>query len=146
MSIIILIYIYCLRLYCLYAALYYCKSNFIFNHPINKICWPIISVIFGKVLYLIPQKIPSKRYGKLRGHYTYIRWSDYQIARSLCPHQPLKKRQLKKESQPPRSKQLPIDFHQLSFRKENAYLGIVSYLPNFRFKLNMITPSKLFEL
>jgi hypothetical protein len=39
-----------------------------------------MSVIFGKVLYLIPQKMPLKRYGRFRAHHTYIRLRDYQTA------------------------------------------------------------------
>jgi len=31
-----------------------------------------MSVIFEKVLYLIPQKIPSKRYGRFRAYHAYI--------------------------------------------------------------------------
>jgi len=31
-----------------------------------------MSVIFGKALYLIPQKISSKRYGRFRGYYAYL--------------------------------------------------------------------------
>jgi hypothetical protein len=41
-------------------------------------------VIFGKGLYLIPIKMPPKRFAKFRGYHAYIRLSDYQIARSLC--------------------------------------------------------------
>jgi hypothetical protein len=37
------------------------------NYPIGKMCCPIMSVIFIKVLYLILQKMPSKRYEKFRG-------------------------------------------------------------------------------
>jgi hypothetical protein len=46
-------------------------------------CCPIMSLIFGKELYLIPQKIPFKRYGRIRAYHTYIRLKDYQKA--SCP-------------------------------------------------------------
>jgi len=46
-------------------------------------CCPIMSVIFGKELYLIPQKMPPKRYGRFRGYHTYIMVTDYQTASSL---------------------------------------------------------------
>jgi len=49
---------------------------------------PIMSVIFGKELYLIPQKMLSKRYWKFRGYHPYIRFSDYQTARIHIPQPP----------------------------------------------------------
>jgi len=39
-----------------------------FNYPIGKMSCPIMSVIFGKVLYLIPRKMPPKRYDGRRGY------------------------------------------------------------------------------
>jgi hypothetical protein len=53
------------------------------NYPTSKMCCPIMSVIFGKALYLIPQKIPPKRYGRFSACHTYIRFRDYQTASSL---------------------------------------------------------------
>jgi hypothetical protein len=44
---------------------------------------PIMSLIFGKALYLIPTKIPLKRYGRFNGHHTYIMVSNYQM--DICP-------------------------------------------------------------
>jgi hypothetical protein len=44
-----------------------------------------MSGIFGKGLYLIPEKMPLKRYGKFRGYYAYITLTDYQTAISLIP-------------------------------------------------------------
>jgi hypothetical protein len=50
--------------YTAYMQLYITATKIAdWNHPISKMCCPIMSVIFGKGLYLIPQKIPSKRYG-----------------------------------------------------------------------------------
>jgi len=48
-----------------------------YNYPISKMCCPIMSVIFGKALYLIPIKMPPKRFAKFRGYHAYIRLSDY---------------------------------------------------------------------
>jgi len=43
-----------------------------------------MSVIFGKALYLIPQKMPPKRYGRRWwGYHTYIMVSYYQTAIAL---------------------------------------------------------------
>jgi len=56
--------------YTAYAVLYYYNTDF--NYPISKMCCPIMSVIFGKVLYLIPIKMPPKRYGKFRGYHAYL--------------------------------------------------------------------------
>ena len=42
-----------------------------------------MSVIFGKTLYPIPEKMPSKRFARFRGYHTYIKFSDYQAAISL---------------------------------------------------------------
>jgi hypothetical protein len=42
-----------------------------------------MSIIFRKGLYLIPQKMPLKRYGRFKGYNAYIRLSDYQTA--ICP-------------------------------------------------------------
>ena len=83
----------------------FCSLNW--NYPIIKICWPKIIIIlkhkhtesefviwncsikscmwFGKVLYLIPEKMPPKRYGGFREHHTYITLTDYQTASSLSP-------------------------------------------------------------
>jgi len=44
-----------------------------------------MSVIFGKGLYLIPQKMASKRYGRFRAYHTYIRFRDYQTVITLIP-------------------------------------------------------------
>jgi len=74
-----------LRLYCLYA--FYTISTQIsdFNYPISNMCCPIMSVIFGKGLYLIPQKMPLKRYGRFRAYHAYIMVTDYQTAGSPYP-------------------------------------------------------------
>jgi len=44
-----------------------------------------MSVIFGKALYLIPLKMPPKRYGKFRTYHAYITLADYQTVSSLSP-------------------------------------------------------------
>jgi hypothetical protein len=49
---------------------------------------PIMSVIFEKVLYLIPIKMPSKRYGRFRAYHAYITLGDYQTVRSPYPPSP----------------------------------------------------------
>jgi len=54
-----------------------------FDYPISKMCCPIMSVIFGKVLYVIPIKMPLKRYGRFRAYHTSITLSDYQTAIAL---------------------------------------------------------------
>jgi len=66
-----------MQLYITAKTISYC------NYPISKMCCPIVSVIFGKALYLIPQKIPSKRYGKFSACHTYIKLIDYQT--TICP-------------------------------------------------------------
>jgi len=48
-------------------------------------CCPIVVGIFGKGLYLIPIKMPPKRYGRPKGYNAQIRLSNYQTARSLIP-------------------------------------------------------------
>jgi len=48
-----------LTLYCLYAVYITATQILYCNYPINKRFWPIMSVIFGKVLYLIPKKKAS---------------------------------------------------------------------------------------
>jgi len=53
------------------------------NYPLSKMCCPIMSGTFGKGLYLIPQKMPPKRYGRIRAYHVYIMVSDYQ--RSYLP-------------------------------------------------------------
>jgi len=53
------------------------------NYPTNKMCCPIMSVIFGKGLYLVPQKMPPKRYVRIRIYHAYIRLRDYQTV--ICP-------------------------------------------------------------
>jgi len=59
--------------------------------------YPIMSVIFGKVLYLIPQKMPPKRYGRFRAYHIYMRLSDYQTAIAPYPyHLTLKKEKRRK--------------------------------------------------
>ena len=40
-----------------------------FNYPIGKMYCPIMSVIFGKALYLIPQKMPPKIYDGRAGNF-----------------------------------------------------------------------------
>ena len=47
------------------------------NYPLSKICYPIMSVIFGKALYLILQKMPPERFARFRGYHAYIRLIDY---------------------------------------------------------------------
>jgi len=54
-------------LYCLYAFYTIATQISDFNYLIGKMCCPIMSVIFGKGLYLIPQKMASKRYGRFGG-------------------------------------------------------------------------------
>jgi hypothetical protein len=51
-------------------------------------CCPIMSVIFEKVLYLIPLKMPPKRYGRFRACHAYITLGDYQAVRSPYPPSP----------------------------------------------------------
>jgi hypothetical protein len=51
-----------MRLYCLYALYTIATQISDFNYPIDELGYSITSVIFGKPLYLIPQKMPSKRY------------------------------------------------------------------------------------
>lgn len=46
-----------------------------FDYPSRRMYCPIMSVIFGKVLYLISQKMPSKRYGRLRGDQVMFSYS-----------------------------------------------------------------------
>jgi len=74
-----------------WPTLYYLNAVYItvaqllyYNYPINRMCCPIMSVIFGKVLYPIPIKIPPKRYRRFRGYHAYIRLRDYQR-----PHLPV---------------------------------------------------------
>ena len=45
-----------LQLYITATRISYC------NYPIGKMCCPIMSVIFGEALYLIPHIMTSKRY------------------------------------------------------------------------------------
>jgi hypothetical protein len=71
-----------------------------YNYPINKRFWPIMSSIFGKVLYLIPIKMPPKRFARFRGYHAYIRLRDYQTAIYPIIRPPFlekRKRQLKKK-------------------------------------------------
>ena len=70
------------------------------NYPISKMCWPIMSVIFGKVLYLIPIKMPPKIHGKFHGHYTYIRLSDYQMAIAPYPYYLTLKKERRRKIKP----------------------------------------------
>jgi hypothetical protein len=87
-------YAACIHYYITASQILYC------NYPTSKMCCPIMSVIFGKALYLIPIKMPPKRYGKLRGHYAYIRLRDYQTAIYPIIRPPFlekRKRQLKKK-------------------------------------------------
>jgi len=72
-----------LRLYCLYAFYTIATQISDFNYPIGQMCCPIMSVIFGKELYLIPQKMPLKRYGRFRAYHAYVRLRHYQTAISL---------------------------------------------------------------
>jgi len=82
-------------LYCLYAFYTIATQISDFNYPIGKMCCPIMSVIFGKALYLIPQKMPSKRYGRFRAYHAYITLTDYQMARSHYLPAPQKEKAVK---------------------------------------------------
>jgi len=56
-----------------------------------------MSVIFGKVLYLIPIKMPPKRFARFRGNHTDIRFRDFQTAIVPYPyHLTLKKKRRRK--------------------------------------------------
>jgi hypothetical protein len=55
-------------LYCLYAFYTIATQISDFNYPISNMCCPIMSVIFGKGLYLIPIKMPPKRCGRFSGY------------------------------------------------------------------------------
>jgi len=48
-------------------------------------CCPIMSVIFGKGLYLILLKMPLKRYGRFRAYHAYIKLIDYHTSISPMP-------------------------------------------------------------
>jgi len=66
-----------MQLYITATQISYC------NYSISKMSCPMISVIFKKAFYLIPIKMPLKRYGRFRGYHVYIMVSDYQ--RSYLP-------------------------------------------------------------
>jgi len=75
-------------LYSLYAVYITATQISYCNYPISKMCCPIMSVIFEKVLYLIPLKMPPKRYGRFRAYHAYITLGDYQTVRSPYPPSP----------------------------------------------------------
>jgi hypothetical protein len=62
------------------------------NYPISKMSCAIMSLIFGKALYLIPRKTPPKRFARIRGYYASITLIDYQIVRSPYPYIPQKEK------------------------------------------------------
>jgi len=48
-------------------------------------CCPKMSLIFGKALYLIPIKMPLKKYGRFKAYHAYITLSDYLTAINRIP-------------------------------------------------------------
>jgi len=63
-------------------------------------CCSIMSVIFGKVLYLIPLKMPLKRYERFRGYHAYITVSDYQTAIAPYPYRLTLKKERRRKIKP----------------------------------------------
>jgi len=117
-------------------------------------CCPIVSGIFGKVLYLIPIKMPPKRYGRFRGYHAYIRLRDYQTAGSPYPppvylwqNNPLlkKKRQLRKNPNCldiPCSQEFLKNLTPVSKKSYNLMSLILLYIvfSRFFFRYNVVLP------
>ncbi len=68
-----------MQVYITVAQLPYC------DYPISKMRCPIMSVIFGKGLYLILKEMPPKRSTRFREAPYLITLSDYQTARNPRP-------------------------------------------------------------